>query len=68
MGYQSTGSNGVSTLLVAVGLLAALGGIGFLVWRWTAPLTRRYRQLKRRTDERDRREPNPQREPGTDPL
>ncbi|MFC6769858.1 hypothetical protein [Natrinema soli] len=68
MGDRSADSNGVSKRIVAVGLLAALGGAGFLAWRRTAPLTRRYRQLKRRTDEHDRREPNPQREPGTDPL
>ncbi len=55
------------TLGAAAVLLAAVGGVLFWQWRRRAPLARWYRRRKRKADaERDG--PNPQREPGTDPL
>lgn len=49
--------------VVATGLLAVLGVVAFWLWRRNAPLAR----FLRRHD-RHRREPNPERNPGTDPI
>lgn len=57
------------TLVGATALLAAVGGIAFWAWRKNAPLARWYLHEDRRgggTD--DDGGPNPQREPGTDPI
>ncbi|WP_222913173.1 hypothetical protein [Natrinema sp. SYSU A 869] len=61
-------STGVLRLIVAIALFAAVGGAAFWAWRRTAPLSRWYRQMQRRREERDQRGPNPQRNPGTDSI
>ncbi|WP_137285644.1 hypothetical protein [Halorussus salinisoli] len=68
MDDKRTKSTGVSTLVVAL-LFAAVGGLAFWAWRKRAPLARSYRRSKRDTSEdRDARGPNPERNPGTDPV
>ncbi|WP_227356373.1 hypothetical protein [Haladaptatus salinisoli] len=53
----------------ATALLAAVGAAAFWAWRERAPIARSYRRAKRRSrEERDARGPNPEREPGTDPV
>lgn len=66
MADRSADSAGVSTLVIAVVLFAAVGGAAFLAWRRTAPLSRHVRNRRRK--DRSQGEPNPQRNPGTKPL
>ncbi|MFC4552049.1 MULTISPECIES: hypothetical protein [Halorussus] len=69
MDQLSVSSNRVRTLAGAAALLAAAGGAAFWAWRKQAPLTRTYRRAtRRRSGESDDGEPNPEREPGTDPI
>lgn len=63
---RSDESAGVSNLVIAIVLFAALGGAAFLAWRRTAPLSRYVR--KRRRDEGGEGGPNPQRNPVTRQL
>ena len=66
MADRSDESAGVSNLVIAIALFAAVGGAAFLAWRRTAPLSRHVRN--RRRDEGSEGGPNPQRNPGTRPL
>lgn len=63
---RSAGTSVVSKLVAVTALFVAIGAGLFLAWRRTAPLSRYVRQ--RRRDGRDHRRPNPQRNPGTDPI
>ncbi|QLG63481.1 hypothetical protein [Halorarum salinum] len=54
-------------LLGATVLVAAVGGATFLAWRRAAPLSRLF-VPDRRDGPRGRTEPNPRRNPGTDPA
>ncbi|QLD89057.1 hypothetical protein HWV07_08445 [Natronomonas salina] len=66
MADRSADTAGVSNLVIALGLFAALGGAAFLAWRRTAPLSRHVRN--RRRDEGSEGGPTPQRNPATRPL
>lgn len=57
------------TIGVAALLVAVVGGVAFWEWRKRAPLAQLYRRAKRRRgEERADQRPNPEREPGTDPV
>ena len=68
MNEDSTQSTRVRALAVATLLAAAVGGAAFLWWREQAPLARSYRRAERRSGEERGDGPNPEREPGTDPV
>lgn len=60
-----------SAIAVLAGLSAVVGGAAFWWWREQAPLARRYRRAKERGSSEDGsrdRGPNPESEPGTDPV
>lgn len=68
MDEQRTESTGISNSVVVLALSAVIGGIAFLAWRRTAPLSRWYFQKRQQSEERGQLEPNPQANPGTVPL
>ncbi|RBI61772.1 hypothetical protein DMJ13_13860 [halophilic archaeon] len=68
MSEERTRSTCVRTLVVATLLVVAVGGAAFRAWRERAPLARSYRRAEQRSDEERDGGPNPEREPGTDPV
>lgn len=68
MNEQRTESTGISNLVVLLALSAVIGGVAFLAWRRTAPLSRWFFQKRQQSEEHGQLEPNPQTNPGTVPL
>ncbi|UPV76781.1 hypothetical protein M0R89_21560 (plasmid) [Halorussus limi] len=66
---EDGGKSNRRRVLLAAAAVGTLGGAAFWSWRERAPLARSYRRWKRSSQsDRDRQGPNPERNPGTDPV
>lgn len=67
---ERDGASGRSPRIAAmIVAMVAVGAVAFWEWRKRAPLARRYRHAKRRSDDSGAtRVPDPERAPGTDPV